>query len=309
MLTQISILMAVRDGAAFLPAQLDSLARQDHRNWRLWASDDGSTDDSAAILRGFAARHGVARVTVLAGPEQGAAANFRSLIRRAETGADHVAFCDQDDVWDEDRLSRGLALMLAKAPADRPALAGSRLRICDVRLAPIGLSPLPHRPLGFANALVQNILSGNTLLLSPAAMALLRAAEAEASTFPVHDWWAYQLITGAGGVALYDPAPSVSYRQHGGNAIGAGQGLMALARRAAGLLGGAYGDRLRLATAALAASNLRLTEANRSTLRQFETALDATPIRRPALLRASGVYHQRNLQGRIFRLSALLGLV
>ena len=57
----VTVLMAVRNGAQTLPAQLDSLAAQSHANWRLIASDDGSTDGSRAILQRFAAtdRHTV----------------------------------------------------------------------------------------------------------------------------------------------------------------------------------------------------------------------------------------------------------
>ena len=53
----IAILMGCRDGARFLPEQLASIAAQSHRRWRLFASDDGSTDATRAILADFAAAH------------------------------------------------------------------------------------------------------------------------------------------------------------------------------------------------------------------------------------------------------------
>ena len=36
-----------------------------------------------------------------------------------------------------------------------------------------------------------------------------------------HDWWCYQIVTGAGGHVMYDPEPCLKYRQHGKNQIGA----------------------------------------------------------------------------------------
>ncbi|MDH8613088.1 glycosyltransferase family 2 protein, partial [Klebsiella pneumoniae] len=35
-----------------------------------------------------------------------------------------------------------------------------------------------------------------------------------------HDWWGYQLVSGAGGIVFYDPEPTMKYRQHGRNAVG-----------------------------------------------------------------------------------------
>ena len=45
-----------------------------------------------------------------------------------------------------------------------------------------------------------------------------------------HDWWAYQLVSGAGGTVIYDPEPLVAYRQHSGNLIGGNLGLRAKGR-------------------------------------------------------------------------------
>ncbi|MFN7050803.1 MAG: glycosyltransferase, partial [Gemmobacter sp.] len=117
--------MAVRNGAADLQAQLDSLVAQTHANWALVASDDGSTDDSRAILQRFAgdqaARH---PVVVAEGPGRGFVRNFLSLLARPGLSGP-VALCDQDDIWFPDRLERALA-RLAALPPDRPALYCSR---------------------------------------------------------------------------------------------------------------------------------------------------------------------------------------
>ena len=46
----IAILLCTYNGARFLPAQLASLAAQSFRQWRLFVSDDGSNDDTLAIV-------------------------------------------------------------------------------------------------------------------------------------------------------------------------------------------------------------------------------------------------------------------
>ena len=55
-MTRITILMASYNGAAHIGAQLESLAAQSHRDWRLIVSDDGSSDATCAIVEAFAAR-------------------------------------------------------------------------------------------------------------------------------------------------------------------------------------------------------------------------------------------------------------
>ena len=105
----VTVLMAVRNGAQTLPAQLDSLAAQSHANWRLIASDDGSTDGSRAILQRFAqGRVTLGQVAVVEGPGQGFVANFLSLLARPGVSGP-VALSDQDDIWFPDKLQRALA--------------------------------------------------------------------------------------------------------------------------------------------------------------------------------------------------------
>ena len=53
----IEILMAVYNGQAYLSEQLDSILAQCYTDWRLLAQDDGSTDESFAILQQYAARY------------------------------------------------------------------------------------------------------------------------------------------------------------------------------------------------------------------------------------------------------------
>ena len=118
------ILLAVYNGADGLPAQLDSIAAQDDPDWRLLVSDDGSHDDSDALIAAFAGRMQGRRVVRLTGPGQGAARNFLFLIRQWRAHlppGSLMAFCDQDDVWLTDKLGRGRAA-LAAVPENVPAL-------------------------------------------------------------------------------------------------------------------------------------------------------------------------------------------
>lgn len=102
----VAILMATRNGAEFLRAQLDSLAAQDHDDWSLWIGDDGSTDATRAIVEAFAHSHPQRTVSLRDGPRRGSMANFLSLLCAPDIRADFFALADQDDVWLPVRLSR-----------------------------------------------------------------------------------------------------------------------------------------------------------------------------------------------------------
>lgn len=302
----VTVLMAVYDGADHLQAQLESIAAQEHQAWHLLISDDGSTDASRAIAESFAARTG--RATVLSGPGQGGTANFMSLIRAMDTHARHetcLAFSDQDDVWLPEKLSRALA-RLAPHHAT-PALYCSRSIITDAALRSRRLSAPRPRPPGFENALVQNIASGNTIVLNPAASALVRRAAADSPEPVVHDWWIYQLVTGAGGTVVHDDEPGLLYRQHGVNQIGANDTARARLKRIAMLLRGDFRAWNEINIAALRASGDALTAQNRTTLEAF-AALRQHGVRgRLAALRRLGLYRQSRTSTAALWLSAVLG--
>lgn len=297
--------MATYNGAPFLGAQLDSIAAQSHVHWTLWVSDDGSCDTTSNILAQFALAHPQGRVHLLRGPSKGATKNFLSLVQRADLQDRALAFCDQDDVWDHDHLSRALNILAdIAAPL---AVYGARMRICDANLRQIGLSPRPDRPLGFRNALVQNVLSGNTMVMKAGAAELLRRAAATAGDVIVHDWWAYQLITGAGGKAYWDERPSVHYRQHDHNVIGANRGIGSIPTRLGRHLLGVHKDWALRNCAALQKMSALLTPEHRATLQAFATANTAPWPRNLAEFWRSGVYYQGNTASAAFWLTAAFG--
>lgn len=216
----VHIMMATFQGAGYLQAQLDSIAAQTHARWTLAISDDGSSDNTLAICESFARQH-PERVHIVQGPRQGATANFFHLIARAPATpeADFYAFSDQDDVWFPDKLSAALnRLAQPTATSGRPLLYCGRTRLVNEHLEPIGLSPLPARPLGFGNALVQNIVNGNTMVFNMALLNLLRRVQPAHAV--LHDWTAYLAVTGCAGDLRFDPEPHLAYRQHAANVVG-----------------------------------------------------------------------------------------
>lgn len=228
----IRIVMATHNGAAHLQEQLASIAAQQHQNWSLFIGDDGSSDATRDIVRAFEVAHPQRDITLVDGPCQGSAANFLSQAATAHHPGAWLAFADQDDVWMPHKLARALDHI---CPASEPDIGtkvlaySSRSVLTDAALNPLETSPLHPQPTGFGNALVQNVLSGFATVLSPAAAALVAQSvpHALAAQVPFHDWWVYQLITGAGGDVILDPKPGLYYRQHASNILGRNRGVAA----------------------------------------------------------------------------------
>lgn len=299
----VTILLCTFNGERFLAEQLNSIAAQTYTHWRLVVSDDGSSDATCPLLQDFAARpENRDRVELRNGARQGAVMNFLSLATDKTISGTYFAYCDQDDVWFPDKIERALTWLSAQSVAI-PALYCSRTATMTPDGRQVGLSPLFRKAPSFNNALVQSLAGGNTMVLNETARALLVAAGTR--DVVAHDWWTYLLVSGAGGIIHFDEVPSLAYRQHEGNQIGAGRGLKAACVRWRMALRGqwvAWTDRN---IAALHANAVLLTPQNLAALRAFCRLRNAPFCRKLSLGRRVGIYRQTYLG----QLSLIIGLM
>jgi len=286
----VAILMCTMQGGLFLREQIDSIESQTHPAWSIWASDDGSQDDTLAILESCRVRLGAERLTVLKGPANGFVANFLSLTCNPRIVSDYYAYADQDDIWLSDKLSRALKVLQSVQPGV-PSLYCSRTLNVDESNQDIGLSPLFTRPPSFANALIQNIAGGNTIVINAAARQLLCNAGAQAIVVS-HDWWAYLLVTGCGGQVHYDPEPTVRYRQHGRNLVGTGNSKASLLLRFRMLFCERFKKWNDINEAALIGMRQHLTPENAERLSEFSRVRHGTLRARLTSMRRSGIFRQ-----------------
>lgn len=222
---RIAIVMATYNGAPNLSAQIDSILAQDHGNWRLIVRDDGSADGTVDILRAYAARHEekISLITDDLG-NLGPAANFSRLLEIVN--APYVALCDQDDVWLPDKLSRSLTRMQALEAAHgarAPCLIYTDLIVADRTLKQVApsfwdrMGIRPDRDWTLDAILTGNQVTGCTMLLNHPLRDLVTPIPCEAC---MHDWW-IALCAVALGKAEALAEPTVLYRVHGANAVGA----------------------------------------------------------------------------------------
>lgn len=262
----VAILLCTYNGVQFLAEQLDSLELQTHQNWVLIASDDGSTDETIEVLRLYQAKWPSGKLTIRVGPQKGFCKNFQSLVSDNAILADFYAFCDQDDIWLPEKLARGLNA-LKDIFSKVPAVYGARTQLIDEEGVWIGLSPIFSLTPSFENALVQSIAGGNTMVFNHAAKQAIQIS----SKYEIvsHDWWAYLVVTGIGGKFIYDPIPSVYYRQHKANIVGSKKGFLGKLSRLSSLLSGNLQRWIENRNIALESILLCLTLKNQQTFRQF----------------------------------------
>ncbi|WP_325918160.1 glycosyltransferase family 2 protein [Pseudomonas frederiksbergensis] len=286
----VAILMCTYNGQAYLEEQINSLIAQTHQNWTLYISDDGSTDGTVTLLNNYRDLIKSRRIHIYSGPRQGFAENFMSLIRNSDINAEFYAFSDQDDIWFDEKLERSIKA-LKKLPVDQPALYCSRTRLIDKKGKVIGFSPAFNQPPAFQNALIQSIAGANTMLLNNAARNLLKKIPS-GTNIVAHDWLSYLLTTAHGGKVIYDPEPTLDYRQHEANVIGANSSLKERVIRIGKLFDGRFQQ--------WTDSNLRilrvveddLPSVNRQMLDEFRLGRNSSIFTRLRLMKRSGIYRQ-----------------
>jgi rhamnosyltransferase len=285
----VTVLLATYNGARWLDEQLDTILDQEGVAVRVVALDDGSSDETPAILAARA--HADSRVTVLEsrGNAGGAAPNFYRLIRAIDIpAAGLIAFADQDDHWLPGKLAKHAALVAAGADGVSSDVTAFSETGPDTLIK----KSYPQREFDY---LLESPGPGCTFLMSNRLVSLARELldddSSEASSADFHDWLLYALCRAKGWTWIIDDEPSLRYRQHGNNAMGANVGAASAKRRLA-LMGSKWhrGEATLLARIALRVAS----DERRPGLAKIQDLLVTTgPRSRATLARTAGQLRRR----------------
>ncbi|MBF7731161.1 glycosyltransferase family 2 protein [Pseudomonas sp. N040] len=110
----VSIISPVFNSSRFLRETLESVKAQTREDWELICVDDGSSDDSAAVVESFAARD--CRIRLIRLGQNSGAAVARNVGIDAARGR-YIAFLDSDDLWLPHKLETQLEFMRHKQAA------------------------------------------------------------------------------------------------------------------------------------------------------------------------------------------------
>jgi glycosyltransferase involved in cell wall biosynthesis len=287
----VAIVLGYFNGQSYIQEQLQSILGQTHSAVHVYISDDKSEpgfsldqlrlspDECSKISLGVRTQN------------VGYTNNFLNALASVSDDFEYYAFSDQDDIWHGDKLEKAIAVLL-KFPSNKPALYCARTEIANATCEKtLGYSPLFNRPPSFANALVQNIGGGNTMVFNKAAKDLILESTQDVEVVS-HDWWCYQIVTGVGGHVIYDSEPCLKYRQHAHNLVGANTGWRARFLRLRVLLRGRFREWSDINIAALLANKHLLTIANQRVIGDFIQARQSMLLKRLILFKRSGIHRQ-----------------
>lgn len=215
---KVQVLMSVYNSVHFFREQLDSVLAQVGVECNLLIRDDGSNNsDMDMIIQEYQKRY-PERISYYKGENLGPAYSFLDLLQKSEDEYNYYAFCDHDDLWDEDKIYCAVQ-HLEEMTQSEPNCYFCNFRTCGVDGIDFGISNIPKDFVAD---------SGNILLANPApgcCMVINRRSRDIVCQRPVpktlvmHDNWLI-LICSMLGHVFYDQIPHISYRQHGNNAVG-----------------------------------------------------------------------------------------
>ena len=210
------VLLSTYNGEEYLPAQLDSLLKQDLLPSKIYVRDDGSGDATLDILKQYREKYPM--IEYYCGENRKPAGSFWNLIETCED-ADYYALCDQDDVWFADKLSTAVKT-LQEEDQDLPLLYCSRFTLTDKDLNPINsdvsklydFSDFPH-------SLIYHTAPGCTFVFNHAARKKVLQYDITKEYCIIHDAIIHK-VTAMFGKVILDETSHMYYRQHGNNEIG-----------------------------------------------------------------------------------------
>jgi glycosyltransferase involved in cell wall biosynthesis len=222
----VDIILATYNGGKYLAEQIDSIVSQTYGNWRLIIHDDGSQDQTVDIIKEYQHDYPAKIILVDDGIKGlGVKSNFAHLMSLATS--DYIMFCDQDDIWHDDKIAISLELMSrieSSVGASTPVGVFSDLEVVGEDLRPIAQSMWtyirvsPRLAESIIYLAIRNCIIGCTLMINKHALKLSLPIPNEAV---MHDWWIGLVILKNGGYLLPIAHPTAKYRQHGLNVVGA----------------------------------------------------------------------------------------
>ena len=304
---QVAILMATFNGAEYLEQQMQSIEDQTYKNWKLWVSDDGSSDRTLEILNNYVKKWGKKKIEIFDGPNQGFASNFLYLICKTEISGDYFAFSDQDDIWLPEKIENSVKY-LSSFTNHEIALYCSRTILIDAKNKVIGKSKLFKLKPTFENAMIQSIAGANTMVMNKELRKLFIKFGTKRNIIS-HDWHAYILATATGGNIYYNPEPDILYRQHENNKIGQNLTLNARLRRAILVFRGKFREWYELNFRSLQHIEHLIDKKNVITLNNFNILRDKNFLGRLYSANRIPFYRQSKIENMAIKILFILKLL
>lgn len=216
------ILLSTYNGAIFIKELLNSLLIQTYKDWVMFIHDDGSNDTTNSIIDDYCCKYSnIQRIDI---PERlGAKESFLRMMMEVE--ANYYFFCDQDDIWKEDKVEKSLSLIkeMERQYVDVPLIVHSDLEVTDENLNIVSTSFWKQSGINIKKLTTFNRIGAHNLVTGCTMLINHRAKEAVVYPAPnatMHDAWISLCVLKNGGGIYGIEEPLIKYRQHSNNTLG-----------------------------------------------------------------------------------------
>lgn len=215
MIYEIDILLATYNGEKYLSEQLDSLTDQTVSNWRLLVRDDGSSDSTTEILERYRDRHHNVEIVNDDLGNVGPFRNFGILLEHSKS--EYVIFCDQDDIWDKNKLEL-LYNQIIEEDSNKPIIVHCDSRVIDGNNNIISDIFIGDRGSvsGIREILKSGVTQGSSMMIN---RKLIDLVEPLPNLDLMHDLY-ISLVCECLGKRIYVNQQLMGYRHHENNVLG-----------------------------------------------------------------------------------------
>ena len=219
---KIAVLVSTYNGERYLEKQIQTLLEQDIEGAEIIVRDDGSTDNTRCILQKYE-KNGLLKVQY--GSNIGYKKSFMKLLLD-QKDYDYYAFCDQDDVWLPDKLSKAIS-KIQEYDKNIPIVYYSNLKKCDENLNIYGETHLEKRVLSLESNILRRSIAGCTMVMNNRFHDIVTKIDMEENLLVQgHDSYLISLCYAIRGKVICDKYSYILYRQHGNNTSGSSNGVM-----------------------------------------------------------------------------------
>ncbi|MFB9077365.1 glycosyltransferase family 2 protein [Flavobacterium procerum] len=219
----IAILLSTYNGEKYLRDQLESLYSQTYKEFQLFVRDDGSTDSTISILEEYESKYSNIKLFESETTNLGACESFIWLLKNVK--AEYYMFCDQDDIWFPSKVQISLDALESesKRSNEKAIIVHTDLVVTDNNLNITAKSLWENdniNPSKITRKYLKlvNYVTGCTMMFNRKARDL---SIDYTGNILMHDFWISLCVDSSNGAIVSLPIPTIYYRQHANNTIGA----------------------------------------------------------------------------------------
>lgn len=229
-LPKVAILLAVYNGERYIEEQIKSIFSQEGVDVSVYVSIDGIDDKCESIIKRLSLVHSIF-VLPSVGRIGSAGKNFFRLINDVDfSDYDYISFSDQDDIWKPKKLERAISKIES---SDFDAYSSNVIAFWESGKKSLVKKSYSQKKYDY---LFESPGPGCTYVFTAKFISHFKSyigiRKNELHNVWLHDWCCYSFARYNSYRWYIDDWPSMYYRQHSDNSVGANYGFKSLLNRA-----------------------------------------------------------------------------